>query len=447
MNRVVVLNVVGLSPQHFERPESIPNLAALAKRGRLLPMRPSFPALTCSVQATLLSGKSPSEHGIVANGYFDRETCEVKFWEQPAALVQRPRLWDLLKAARPELKTAVLFWQNSMFANSDIVITPRPLHLDSGLVQWCYSKPAGYYEEIAREIGDFKLQHYWGPVAGLASSQWIARAAQWTWRKHKPNLLLVYLPHLDYASQKFGPDALETETALREIDAVVGDLFKLDATMIVCSEYSLTSVNGALYPNRLLRDAGLLRVREIAGKEYLDFELSDAFAMVDHQIAHIFCKPNAIAAAKQALEGEASPEPRLAGRFALRSTAIEFTHIDHPRSGELVVIAPRDKWFAYYWWDDWAKAPEFAFNVDIHRKPGYDPCELWFDWLRLLRTRRLPTTATRPELVKGSHGRVDDDRKGWATLLLDERAAAATNPSQEANATDLAPLVCRLLLG
>src|SRR5258706_11078063 len=187
-NHVVVLNVVGLSPRHFERPELIPHLAALAKRGALRPMRPSFPAVTCSVQATLLRGTPPSEHGIIANGYFDRETFEVKFWEQPAALVQSPRLWDILKTRRPDLKTAVLFWQNSMFINSDIVVTPRPLHLDSGLVQWCYSKPAAFYERMRADIGDFKLQHYWGPVAGIGSSRWIAEAAKWTWRHECPNL-------------------------------------------------------------------------------------------------------------------------------------------------------------------------------------------------------------------------------------------------------------------
>ena len=428
MNHVVVLNVVGLSPRHFERPELIPNLAPFARRGRVLPMRPSFPAVTCSVQATMLSGKPPSEHGIIANGYFDRDTFEVKFWEQPASLVQAPRLWDML----PNCKTAVLFWQNSMFANADIIITPRPLHLGRGMVQWCYSKPAGYYEEVAREIAGFKLHHYWGPAAGIGSSLWIARAAQFTWRKHKPNLLLVYLPHLDYSSQKFGPDSPQAKQALRDIDALVGELlqeFSREASVIVCSEYSLTSVNDALYPNRSLREAGLLRVREIAGKEYLDFELSDAFAMVDHQIAHIFCKPNAIAAARAALPG------------------VEFTHIDHPRSGELIAVAPRDKWFAYYWWTDRAKAPEFAFTVDIHRKPGYDPCELWFDWPRFLRTRRLPTTATTPEVVRGSHGRVDDDPSSWATLVVDEKAAGAVPAQTPLEATNLAPLVRRLLLG
>jgi predicted AlkP superfamily pyrophosphatase or phosphodiesterase len=424
-NRVVMLNVVGLSPRHFQQPQWMPNLARVAQRGVMRPMRPSFPAVTCSVQATLLSGRPPSEHGIIANGYFDRERFEVRFWEQPAALVQAPRLWEML----PGCRTAVLFWQNSMFINADVVVTPRPLHLESGMVQWCYSKPAGYYEELARELGPFRLQSYWGPLAGLDSSRWIARAAQYTWQKRRPDLLLVYLPHLDYSSQKSGPDSPQARQALREIDAIVGELLGLDAVSIVCSEYSLSPVGGVIYPNRILREAGLLRVREIAGREYLDFELSDAFAMVDHQIAHVYCKPGAVAAARQAL-GSAHP--------------LDWQRIEHPRAGELVAVAPPDQWFAYYWWTDWSKAPEFAFTVDIHRKPGYDPCELWFDWRRMARSFKLQT-ATNPGLVKGSHGRVDNDPSGWATMLLDEKAAEAAGPADTADATELAGLVCRLL--
>ena len=394
--RLVILNVVGLAPRHFERPELIPNLAALARRGVMRPMRPSFPAVTSSVQATLLTGQQPSVHGIVGNGWFDRENFDVKFWNQPAALVQAPRLWDLL----PGRKTAVLFWQNSMFINADIVVTPRPLHTDDGLVQWCYSKPAGYYEKLQAEIGGFKLHNYWGPVAGLGSSRWIAAAARLTWQRERPDLMLVYLPHLDYSSQKLGPDQPQ---ALREVDGVVGELLAElgEAGVMVCSEYSLTPVTGALFPNRQLRAAGLLRVREIAGKEYLDFELSEAFAVVDHQIAHIYCKPGRIDAARQALPG------------------VEFTSIAHSRAGELIAVAPADKWFAYYWWEDLGKAPGFAFTVDIHRKPGYDPCELWFDYRRMARTFRL-ATVTNTAMVKGSHGRVDAESRNWGVLLSDK---------------------------
>ena len=411
---VVILNVVGLAPRHQAQ---LPALAGFQWR----PLRPTFPAVTCSMQATLLTGTPPAAHGIIANGYFDRDTCEVKFWEQPAALVQRPRLWDSL----PGRKTAVLFWQNSMFINADIVVTPRPLHLDSGLVQWCYSKPAGYYEELAAALGDFKLQHYWGPLAGLGASRWIARAARHTYRQHRPDLLLVYLPHLDYASQKLGPDV---PAALAEINAVLAELLAelRDATVIVLSEYALTPVTGALYPNRQLRAAGLLRTRVIAGTEYLDCELSDAFAMVDHQVAHIYCKPGRVDAARAALPG------------------MEFATLDHPRAGELIAVAPRDKWFAYYWWTDWAQAPDFAYFVDIHRKPGYDPCELWFDWKRMARTFK-PATATTPALVRGSHGRVDDDPAGWAVLAAAPEVAGAL-PATVA-ATAVAPWVRGLVSG
>jgi predicted AlkP superfamily pyrophosphatase or phosphodiesterase len=241
--------------------------------------------------------------------------------------------------------------------------------------------------------------------------------------------MAVYLPHLDYASQKYGPDSPQVRLALREVDGVVADLLKFDATIVVCSEYALTPVKRVIYPNRLLRKAGLLRVREIAGKEYLDYELSDAFAMVDHQVAHIFCRPNVVESVRRLL-ADAHP--------------VDFATIAHPRAGEVIAVAPADEWFAYYWWEDWAKAPEFAFFVDIHRKPGYDPCELWFDWRRMARTFK-PQTATDPSLVKGSHGRVDDDPTGWATLILDEQAAAQAKPGATASVLDVAPLIARLL--
>ncbi len=432
MKHVILLNVVGLAPGHLNQPDLLPNIARLAQHGWSCPMKPTFPAVTCSMQTTLLSGKTPAEHGIIANGFYDRSTHEVKFWEQADALVETPRIWETLRQKHPQAKTAVLFWQHSMFCSADIVVTPRPLHLDSGMVQWCYSKPVGYYEELVRQIGPFKLQHYWGPLAGLASSQWIARAALHTWHHHAPELMLVYLPHLDYASQKYGPDAPQTQTALREIDAVVGELLDAcsnKAAILVCSEYSLSPVTRPVYPNRILREAGLLQVREINGKEYLDFELSDAFAMVDHQVAHLFCKPHARDDARQAL---AARHP------------IDFVTIDHARAGEIIAVAPRDEWFAYYWWDDWTKAPEFAFTVDIHRKPGYDPCELWFDWRRMARTFK-PATAIDPQLVKGSHGRVDQDPETWATLVMSERAVTELKPAEPVAATQVAGILEHLL--
>jgi predicted AlkP superfamily pyrophosphatase or phosphodiesterase len=336
----------------------------------------------------LTTGKSPAEHGIVANGLFDRDTLTTAFWEQPVKLVQAPRIWDTLKPREPGKTCALLFWQLTLYANADIIVTPKPIHLEHRMIQWCYSKPPGYYEQLCGKLGAFKLQHYWGPLAGIGSSRWIARAAIETLRARQPDLLLVYLPHLDYSSQKYGPQSPQVARALKEVDELVGAMVAVAppaTTVFVVSEYSITPVAGAILPNQILRRAGLLAVREIAGHEYLDIERSAAFAMVDHQAAHVYCQPGAIESARAAL----AQEP-----------GVEFRKPDHARSGELVAVAPAGKWFAYYWWLDDRKAPPFARHIDIHRKPGYDPCELWFDWPRL----RIPL---RPELVKGSHGRDD----------------------------------------
>ena len=382
--KVLVINVAALAPQHVSQ---CPALSRLAASGWSAPMTPVFPAVTCTAQATLTTGKPPSAHGIIANGLFDRDKLEVAFWEQPAALVRAPRLWDILKQRRPAATCAVLFWQHSLHANADIVVTPKPIHLEHGMVSWCYSKPAGYYEELCGALGKFKLHNYWGPLAGIGSSRWIAAAAVRTLQTRQPDLTMVYLPHLDYGFQKHGPESPHTARDLKQVDALVAEIVGAagpDTTVFVVSEYSIAPVTGAIFPNQLLRQAGLLAVREIGGGEYLDIERSAAFAMVDHQVAHIYCKPGAV-------------EP---ARRALAAAGAEFRAPDHPRSGELVAVAPRDKWFAYYWWLEPRRAPPFARHIDIHRKPGYDPCELWFDWPWL-------RTPLKPELVKGSHGRDD----------------------------------------
>ena len=393
--RVLVLNVAGLAPHHLD---AAPNLRALARRGAFAPMRPSFPAVTCTVQATLTTGRPPREHGIVGNGWCDRTTWQVAFWEQPASLVQAPRVWDLLKVANPQATTAVLFWQQSMYANADIVLTPRPLHLEGKMVQWCYSKPVGYYEELARDIGPFKLQTYWGPVTSIGSSRWIASATIETLRRHRPTLTLVYLPHLDYAAQKFGPDSSQSQQGLTEVDSLIGEITSaadVNTAIIICSEYSLQPVNGALFPNLALRRAGLFRYREIGGYEYPDFEMSRAFAVVDHQVAHIYVKDGFIAEARKVLENLPAVQA------LLDRDEQKKLQIDHQRSGELVALSAHDKWFAYYWWEDVAKAPPFSTHVDIHRKPGYDPCDLFFDWTKL---QWPPAISRKPEKIRSSHG-------------------------------------------
>lgn len=395
----VILDIVGLEDKHLD---FLPNIAKIAQEGEAARLEPAFPAVTCTVQASILSGKPPSEHGVIANGLYDRNTYTVSFWEQPSSLVQAARVWDANNS-----KTAALFWQNTMYANSDIVVTPRPIHLDDGMVMWCYSKPVGYYEELKDKLGEFDLASYWGPFASPKSSEWIAKAAEYTMEKHRPNRLFAYIPHVDYSAQRFGKASAQVRDDLKKADEITGRLVQKASALgirdetqfVIVSEYGFNDVTGGVPLNLALRDAGLLAVRTIHGKEYLDFEFSKAFAMVDHQVAHIFAKDGFERDARKVLEATAGVD-RILDREGKKKLGI-----DHARSGELVAIAERDKWFSYYWWHDESAAPSFARKVDIHRKPGYDPLELFVDQ----KTRSIPLDT---RLIKGSHGRPPDPETG-----------------------------------
>jgi predicted AlkP superfamily pyrophosphatase or phosphodiesterase len=403
MKYSIVLDVVGLERRHLDS-GLVPNIEKLAQSGEAANLEPVFPAVTCTVQASLLSGKYPNEHGIVANGLYDRSTHTVSFWEQPSSLVQTRRIWDAMHNGS---KTAVLFWQNTMYASSDFVVTPRPIHLDDKMVMWCYSKPVGYYEKLKEKFGEFDLASYWGPLASPKSSEWIANAAEYTLENERPRLLLAYIPHVDYSAQRFGKDSAQVKDDLKRADEIVGRLVKKTAELgitaetqfIIVSEYGFYNVKGAVPLNLVLRDAGLLEVRTIQGKEYLDFEYSKAFAMVDHQIAHIFVKDGFVNDARKVLEVTAGVDRILDSRGKKELS------IDHERSGELIAISDKDRWFSYYWWHDESMAPDFARRVDIHRKPGYDPAELFVD----MKTRSIPLD---PGLLRGSHGRPPDLETG-----------------------------------
>lgn len=407
VKHTVVLDVVGLECSHITS-GMLPNIAQLAEGGQLAKMEPVFPAVTCTVQASALSGKYPSEHGMIGNGLYDRDTHTVAFWEQPSKLVKSDRVWDVAKRGNPSTKTAVLFWQNSMYAQSDIVVTPRPLHTDTGMVMWCYSRPVGYYEELKQKLGEFNLARYWGPLASHESSEWICAAAEYTLEKHRPDMTFVYIPHVDYSAQRFGKDSAQVKEDLRRADDMVGRLVRKTAELgikeqtrfVVFSEYAFSNVAGAVPINVRLRDAGLLATRTIQEKEYLDMEFSKAFAMVDHQVAHVYVKDGHLNEARKAIEGIAGVDKVLYSEEQKKKLGI-----NHPRSGDIIAVSDADKWFSYYWWHDDAKAPDFARKVDIHRKPGYDPVELFFD----PKTKSIPLDAG---LVKGSHGRPADPITG-----------------------------------
>lgn len=408
---------MGLEPSHIFS-ENLPNIQQIAEQGACCPVTPVFPAVTSTVQASLLSGKYPNEHGIVSNGTYDRVNYSVSFWEQASSLVRSPRIWDLQrKNHTAALETAVLFWQNTLYANSDIVLTPKPIHLENRTIMWCYSKPPGFYEvTIIPKLGEFDLSSYWGPLASYKSSEWIASATEATIETQRPSLLFTYFPHVDYSAQRFGKSSSEVQEDLSTSDNLVGrivdkirNLGLFDSTeFVILSEYPFSDVTGFVDLNRLLRDEDLLKVRRIGGYEFVDFEYSEAFAMVDHQIAHIYVKkPDHIEPTKRILR-------RTAGIDAVLSTVKEKKdyRIDHPRSGDLIAVSEKNKWFTYYWWYNDDLAPPFATTVDIHRKPGYDPVELFFDREK----KSIPLDAG---LVKSSHGRPPDlDSKAASSVFI-----------------------------
>lgn len=356
--------------------------------------------------SSLLTGKYPADHGIIANGMYNRSTYEVSFWDQPSSLVQTKRIWDIVKQKNESTydnnKTAVLFFQNIMYANSDIVVTPRPIHLDDKMIVWCYSKPLGYYDEkLKGKFGEFDLMSYWGPFASSKSSDWIANAVEYTLENERPNFLFAYIPHIDYSAQRYGRESVNVKEDIKKADEIVGRLVQKtidlgiynDTNFVFVSEYAFNDVKSAVPLNLILRDAGLLSVRTIHDKEYLDFEYSKAFAMVDHQVAHVYVKNNNY-------EGEARKAIEAVNGIdmVLDAKGKKALGIDNERSAELIAISKKDQWFSYYWWYDENKAPEFAHKIDIHRKPGYDPVELFID----PKTKSIPFDTN---LVKGSHGR------------------------------------------
>ncbi|MDE1815062.1 MAG: alkaline phosphatase family protein [Thaumarchaeota archaeon] len=427
---IVVINVVGLEHKHLGT-DLIPNISALAEKGESAKMEPVFPAVTCTVQASILSGKYPNEHGIISNGLYDRSNHSVSFWEQASSLVQRERVWDVLKKrsakTQSNIKTAVLFWQNTMYANSDVIVTPRPLHMgDGSMIQWCYSKPTGWYEDTAKSIGEFNLATYWGPIASYKSSEWIGKAAEYTMEKLRSNLMFVYIPHVDYSAQRFGKNSNQARDDLKKADSIVGSMVEKasnlgigsDTEFLILSEYSFDDVSGAIPINLKLREAGLLDTRTIGEKEYIDFEYSKAFAMVDHQVAHIYIKDGFIDKTNRVLRDISGVER------VLTKDEQKKMKIDNERSGELIAVSAKDRWFSYYWWHEPQKAPPFAGTVDIHRKPGYDPVELFFD-------REKNCIPLDTNLIKGSHGRPAnlETGEGLATYVSNRKSGLTKNSS------------------
>jgi len=416
----IVLNVVGLTPGLLKH---APHLQALAQAGGMRPLTTVLPAVTTTVQSTMLTGLSPREHGIVANGWYFRDLSEIWLWRQSNRLVAGEKVWEAAKRIDPSFTCAKLFWWYNMYAKVDYAITPRPMYLADGRkLPDIHTFPAGLRDELQAKLGEFPLFRFWGPGADISSSDWIARSALHVLEQHSPTLSLVYLPHLDYDLQRFGPNHPAIPAQVAAVDALCAPLIakarQIGAQVVVLSEYGITEVSRPVHINRALREAGWLRVRLERGLEQLDAGASDAFAVADHQLAHVYV---------------ARPEllPEVAARLAalpgveavLDEQGKREAGLDHPRSGELVVVAKPDSWFTYYHFLDDAKAPDFARTVEIHRKPGYDPAELLIDKrftfpklavaLRLARKLLgmrylMDVIGLDASVVRGSHGRPTD---------------------------------------
>jgi predicted AlkP superfamily pyrophosphatase or phosphodiesterase len=408
--RLAVLNIVGLSKSLLG--ENAPGITAFAEKHGLQTYAPAFPALTTTAQSSILTGTPPEKHGIVANGWYDRESAEVRFWKQSNHIVHGDKIWDALRKTVPDFTCAKLFWWYNMHSTTDFTITPRPLYPADGSKHFdIHTQPMAMRDELKADLGPFPFPAFWGPAAGIASSEWIAASAKWVEQKHSPTLSLVYLPHLDYCLQKDGPTAPNIPAEVRAIDRVVTDLISYyesrSIRVMLLSEYGISPVDQPIHLNRLFREKGWLSIKEELGRETLDYGGCKAFAVADHQIAHVYVNDPAILPEVRAL---------------LESTGgiDEIRPQNHPRAGDLIAIAKPNAWFTYYYWTDDAKAPDFARTIDIHRKPGYDPCELFIDpairfpkakIAKFLLKKKLgirgllEVIPLDPSLVKGSHGR------------------------------------------
>jgi predicted AlkP superfamily pyrophosphatase or phosphodiesterase len=430
MKKTVVINVVGLTPALIG--QHTPFLSQWIAQSSVASIKPVLPAVTCSAQATYLTGKYPSEHGIVGNGWYFEEECEIKFWRQSNKLITAEKIWEKAKKMDSSFTCANLFWWYNMYSSVDYSVTPRPQYwADGRKMPDCYSFPADLRDRLQEELGIFPLFDFWGPRTSIKSSRWIADAAKLVEEWYAPTLSLIYLPHLDYNLQRYGNQHNSIPKDLQEIDEVCKDLItfyeRRGAQVLVLSEYGITNVSNPIHLNRILRNHQYINLRIENGLELLDAGASRTFAVADHQIAHIYIND------KQETNKIRGMLENISGiEMVLDEQGKKRYGLDHPRSGDLVVVADKHSWFTYYYWLDDTKAPDFARIVDIHKKPGYDPVEMlanpqikllplvvaWKLLKKKLGFRMLmdviPLDAS---LIKGSHGRIPENEEDRPIII------------------------------
>jgi predicted AlkP superfamily pyrophosphatase or phosphodiesterase len=405
-SKILVIQVAALAHQLVKN-QGITQLCGMP----LHPMQTVFPAVTCTVQAGFRTGTPTNQHGMTANGIFHRPLRKALFWEQSAHLIQGPRIWNQFRQAGN--KVALLFWQQSLDEDADIILSPAPIHKHhGGMILDCYSKPAHLYPDLCSALKHpFALRHYWGPLASAKSGDWIAQATCHviTDPDLAPDLCLTYLPTLDYDLQRHGPDSPH---AARALHALVKQLALLIETarrtgyeILLFGDYPIHPTHTPIHPNRLLAAHGYLNTRTVKGMHYPDLYSAQAFALVDHEIAHIYLQSPALIHDVKKLFAN------FPGIETIIDPSIQDTHsIAHANAGELILVASPGHWFAYPWWENKSHAPDYAGHIDIHNKPGYDPCELFFGWP----PGRISQNTVR---VRGSHGRNDNPVACASTFL------------------------------
>lgn len=429
MNKTVVINIAGLSKSVIG--DHTPFLKKYISENELTLIKPATPAVTTTMQSCYVTGKHPNEHGIVGNGWYDRDDCEIKFWKQSNKLVKGYKIWEMAKKADPSFTCSKMFWWYNMYSGADYSVTPRPqYHADGGKAADCYSYPAQLRDDLQKQLGTFPLFNFWGPGTSIKSSQWIADASMIVEEKHDPTLTLIYLPHLDYCLQKYGIDFNKVGNDLKEIDTLCKDLISFyesrGAKIILLSEYGICNVKESIPINRILRNEGLLNVRKERNYELLDPGASKAFAVADHQIAHVYLNDPSV---KQKVIDILNKTKGV--KQVLDEHEKKLHRLNHERCGDLVAIAEPENWFSYYYWQDDEHAPDFAKTVDIHKKPGYDPLEMFMEQkpfikvkagYKLLRKKLglrylmdvIPLDA---QLVRGSHGSPNISKEYYPVLI------------------------------
>jgi len=424
MKRTAVLNVVGLTAPLLER---MPRLRQFATKGRISSIIPAFPAVTCTAQSNYLTGLDASQHGIVGNGWYNRELAEVQFWKQSNRLVAGRKVWEELRERVPGFTCANLFWWYNMYSTVDYSITPRPMYpADGRKIFDIYTAPFEIRPEIKKDLGEFPFRNFWGPSAGIASSRWIAESAKWIEERYHPNLTLIYLPHLDYDLQKLGPNDPAIAADLDQLDALVDELVRFlkqrEIQIAIVSEYGITEVDRPIHLNRIFREQGWIAIKDELGLEMIDCGASKVFAVADHQIAHVYvADPSLVRRAREIVEAQP-------GVSALVDQI-------HPRGGDFVAVADERSWFTYYYWLNDTVAPDFARTVDIHRKIGYDPVELFIDPAIKFPAARVAAFLLKKKLglrgllsvipldarlVRGSHGRIPERVEDRPILITEE---------------------------